>query len=179
MPVLCRLSYSSDGRIIRPMIGPRPAGALLALAFVLVGCGSDRPGSPDEGGLSRGTLVIETEGGEVELSVEIAETAEEKARGLMGRPSLPRYAGMVFLEEEPVLTGFWMKDTLIPLSIAFWGEDRRIVRILDMDPCLEDECPIYYPDRPWVGAVEVNQGFFEEQGVQVGDRVELERLATA
>jgi uncharacterized membrane protein (UPF0127 family) len=176
MPVLCRLSYSSDVRMIRPMLPPRPVRVLLSIAIVSVACASEAP--PDDtgdGGLARGTLVIETDGGEVPISVEIAETPEQKARGLMGRTFLPPNAGMVFLEQEPTTTGFWMKDTLIPLSIAFWGQDRRIFRILDMEPCGTDDCPTYEPRGEWVGAAEVNQGFFEERGVQTGDRVRLLR----
>jgi len=92
---------------------------------------------------------------------------------LMGRESLSPYDGMVFLWEEPVVSTFWMKDTLIPLSIAFWDEDGRIVSILDMDPCTEDPCPTYGPDEPFVGAVEVDRGTFERHGVTLGDRVQL------
>ena len=83
-------------------------------------------------------------------------------------------AGMVFLWEGPVETTFWMKDTLIPLSIAFWNERGRIIEILDMAPCRQDDCPSYGPDEPFVGALEVNRGFFDDHGVEVGDRVFLE-----
>ena len=66
-----------------------------------------------------------------------------------------------------------MKDTLIPLSIAFWDEDGRIVGIQDMEPCTADPCPTYGSPEPYVGALEVNQGFFDEHGVVIGDRIEL------
>jgi uncharacterized membrane protein (UPF0127 family) len=91
----------------------------------------------------------------------------------MGRESLSPYDGMVFVWEEPVVTSFWMKDTLIPLSIAFWDEGGRIISILDMDPCTEDPCPTYGPDQPFVAAVEVARGTFERHGVTLGDTVEL------
>lgn len=126
-------------------------------------------------GLPRGTLVIEADRGPVELRVEIAETPQAKAKGLMGRPELAAGAGMVFLESRPVATGFWMKDTLIPLSIAFWGPDGRIGAILDMEPCPAEPCRTYDPGVAWTGAVEVNQGFFDRHGVAVGDRIRLER----
>ena len=98
------------------------------------------------------------------LDVQIADTSDERQTGLMGRESLSPYDGMAFLWEEPVVSSFWMKDTLIPLSIAFWD---------DMDPCTQDPCPSYGPDEPFVGAVEVDRGALEERGVTVGDRVEL------
>jgi uncharacterized membrane protein (UPF0127 family) len=151
---------------------------VVAVAMLLAGC-AQGPQQPPPPGPPRGILTISGDGPEVRVRVEIAETPEEKARGLMGRRSLPPDAGMVFLEEEPVSSGFWMKDTLIPLSIAFWDRDGRIFRILDMEPCLEDSCPTYDPRGPWVGALEVNQGFFEEHGIQVGDKVDLVNSAFA
>ena len=64
----------------------------------------------------------------------VADTDEERQRGLMGRGSLPPDGGMVFRFPETTDETFWMKDTLIPLSIAFIADDRRVVDILDMAP---------------------------------------------
>jgi uncharacterized membrane protein (UPF0127 family) len=111
----------------------------------------------------------------VVLDVEIAETRRARATGLMGRESLPGDAGMVFLERTPVRQSFWMKDTLIPLSVAFWDKRGEIIAILDMEPCRADPCPTYDPGVAWLGAVEVNQGFFSQRGVEVGDEVTLRR----
>ncbi len=91
----------------------------------------------------------------------------------MGRRSLAPDAGMVFLEDGPTDATFWMKDTLLPLSIAFWGTDGRIVDLQDMAPCRADPCPRYRSTAPYVGAVEVNLGFFAAHGVRVGDTVRL------
>jgi uncharacterized membrane protein (UPF0127 family) len=93
----------------------------------------------------------------------------------MDRTSLAPDAGMAFLFEVPVEIPFYMKDTLIPLSIAFWDENLRIVAILDMTPCRADPCPDYFAPRPYLGAVEANRGFFTEHGIEVGSEVELER----
>jgi uncharacterized membrane protein (UPF0127 family) len=68
------------------------------------------------------TLAVATDDGIVELDVEIADTPEERAAGLMGREDLGALDGMAFVWPEPTSGGFWMKDTLIPLSIAFWDE---------------------------------------------------------
>ena len=119
-------------------------------------------------------LIIETAGGEVELNVEIADTPDEQQVGLMNRKELAANAGMVFVHNTPVESNFWMKNTLIPLSLAVWEEGGKIAAILDMEPCEADPCQIYTPGVPWVGAVEVNQGFFDEQGVKVGDQVRLQ-----
>lgn len=107
--------------------------------------------------------------GDADLSVEVAQTDEQRQQGLMGREELAGDSGMVFLFGEPHEGGFWMKDTLIPLSIAFWDEDGRVVTILDMEPCEADPCPTYDPGKAYTGAVEVNRGWFEENGVEVGD----------
>src|SRR5919106_559896 len=96
----------------------RPA---IALLLVLSACG---PSLPVEG-VPQGTLVIEGNS-PVQVDVAIAETDEAKARGLMGVEEMDPNAGMVFLQDQPARIQFWMKDTLIPLSIAFWGPDRRI-----------------------------------------------------
>lgn len=131
--------------------------------------------SPAPPGLPRGVLVIRGPAANAVLSVEIAETDAARQRGLMGRRRLARDSGMVFLFDRATTSSFWMKNTLIPLSVAFWGRNGRIVAILDMDPCRADPCPHYSPGVPYVGAVEVNQGFFREARVRVGDAVRLVR----
>jgi uncharacterized membrane protein (UPF0127 family) len=139
------------------------------VAAVAVAC--DSAGEPTFENTAR--VQIATADGPVTVDVEVADDDEERARGLMERTSLADDAGMAFLWEQPVETSFWMKNTLIPLSIAFWDRRGRIIHIEDMEPCREDSCPRYRPDQPFVGALEVNQGFFEEHGAEVGDRVML------
>jgi uncharacterized membrane protein (UPF0127 family) len=119
-------------------------------------------------------VVIETRAGEQEVAVEIADTDAERQRGLMGRTSLAEDAGMVFLFPGETAGGFWMKNTLIPLSIAFYDADGRIVRILDMEPCRREPCRIYDPGVAYVGALEVNQGAFRRWNVSEGDRLRVE-----
>ncbi|MGH3927259.1 MAG: DUF192 domain-containing protein [Pseudonocardiaceae bacterium] len=156
--------------MIRAARRHRPAIAFLAVVR-MAAC---RPATPVEG-LPRGTLLIEGTSGEVQVEVAIAETDESKSQGLMGVEEMDPDSGMVFLQDDPARISFWMKDTLIPLSIAFWGPDRRIATILDMDPCRTNTCPTYDPEIEWVGALEVNQGFFAERGIEEGAPVRLER----
>ncbi len=120
-------------------------------------------------------VVIETAGGEeVVVRVEVADDDEERQVGLMNRESLPADAGMIFLFDGATSGGFWMKNTLIPLSIAFADEDGTIVAILDMEPCEADPCEVYDPGVSYASALEVNQGAFSDWGVAVGDRLTLE-----
>ena len=139
-------------------------------ALSLASCGDGPAVSP---AVETTVLSFAVEGGTVLLEAEIADEPGERAQGLMGRTSLREDRGMVFLFERRATSGFWMKDTLIPLSIAFWNEAGEIVAILEMEPCEADPCPTYRPGVPYVGAVEVNRGWFERNGVAIGDRVEL------
>ncbi len=120
-------------------------------------------------------VLIETDAGEVEVAVEVADDDEERQVGLMNRESLPADAGMIFLFEEDSSGGFWMKNTLIPLSIAFADSSGTILRILDMEPCEADPCEIYDPGVSYRSALEVNKGAFDRLGVEEGDRLRLER----
>jgi uncharacterized membrane protein (UPF0127 family) len=119
------------------------------------------------------TVTIHTSSGkEVRVRAEIADNAFERARGLMYRTALAEDRGMLFVFEGEQTLSFWMKNTLIPLSIAFIDSEGRIVDIQDMQP-LDDEPPSYVSAEPARYALEVNQGFFEKRGVTVGDRAEL------
>ncbi|MDR1447081.1 MAG: DUF192 domain-containing protein [Treponema sp.] len=104
----------------------------------------------------------------VAVSAEKAETGEERARGLMYRRSLDDGKGMLFIFEEDEILSFWMKNTLIPLSIAFIAADGRILEIHDMEP--EDLSTIRsgYPCRY---ALEVPRGWFRRAGIAPGDVV--------
>ena len=68
-----------------------------------------------------------------------------------------------------------MKNTLIPLDIAFWNEEMKIVDILQMEPCKEDPCQIYTPRSEYIGAAEVAKGGFQKNGVEIGNEVALSR----
>jgi uncharacterized protein len=91
----------------------------------------------------------------------------------MGRTSLPENEGMLFTFPSSHTGAFWMKDTLIPLSVAFYSTDGRIVRILDMTPCKRDPCDLYDPGLAYRGALEVNLGAFRRWGISAGDRLRI------
>lgn len=110
----------------------------------------------------------------VQVPVLVADTAELRTTGLMGRTDLPADAGMLFAFEDPTTGAFWMKDTLLPLSIAFVGQDGTVQQLIDMEPCTADPCPRYAPDDPYLYAVEVNQGFFSRQRITPGWRLDVD-----
>lgn len=158
---------------------PRALASLLVGATLLAACGSDVAPGPDptsSDGTPRVRITTAT-GTTILIDVEVADEPAERERGLMGRTELADGEGMVFLFGGPTTASFWMKDTLIPLSIAFWNAQGRIVAILDMPPCTADPCPTYAPGLPYVGAIEVPRGFFVERGIATGDPIVLEDLA--
>lgn len=118
-----------------------------------------------------GTVSITNAAGQtVDIPVEIADTPAEQEYGLMGRTALAADAGMLFVFDQDQPLSFWMKDTLIPLSIAFISSEGTIVDMQDMQPL--DETP-HDSAAPAKYALEVNQGFFAANGIQVGDQAVL------
>ena len=111
-----------------------------------------------------------------ELHVQLATDEASRATGLMGVNSLPADEGMAFTWDGPTDGTFWMKDTLIPLSIAFVGADGKIVTIAEMTPCQTDPCPTYAAEASYTMAVEANAGWFADHGIEVGDRVTLRQV---
>ena len=148
-------------------------------AGMLGACGDDGrsavptaiPTGSDGAPLTRITFVNK-DGDEIDLLVEVADTPEERARGLMFRESLPEEQGMLFVFEQEGQASFWMKDTRVPLSITFIEGEGEIVDIQDMEPLSEE---LHGPAEPYLYAVEVNQGWFAENGIGVGSGVRIAR----
>ena len=126
------------------------------------------PGSPE---FARGRVLLDTGEESMLIDVDVAETDEQRQFGLMEREHLPEDEGMLFVFFEDTTSAFTMRNTLIPLSIAFFDVDGEIVRILDMEACEEEPCPAYDPETTYRGALEVNQGAFDDWGIEVGDKV--------
>ena len=101
---------------------------------------------------------------------EIAQSEEERARGLMYRETLAENAGMLFVFPESSVRSFWMQNTYIPLDIAFMDPSFRIVDIQQMEPMTTDS---HMSRAPAMYALEVNQGWFEAHGVEIGDIPEV------
>ena len=156
----------------------RAIAPLLVTLSVLVGaCGSpaaaSRTGSPQPMVASPpAARVIFTGPGvtpSAHLNVWIAGTDAERTAGLMYVPHLSHESGMAFRYPAPTTATFWMKHTLIPLSIAFVDQDGSVVDVQEMTPCPTDPCPTYLPGSPYTTAVEANTGWFAANGVGQGD----------
>jgi uncharacterized membrane protein (UPF0127 family) len=155
---------------------PKIGAAVLVLAVLsLSACSKNSPASAPAPVPAAERITFRTTKGPIEPAgpLPVASTDAARAQGLMGRTSLAADGGMIFAFSEPTRTTFWMKDTRIPLSIAFWDSGGKIIGILDMQPCTTDPCPAYAPRSDYVGAVEMNQGWFTKNGVRIGDQVQL------
>jgi hypothetical protein len=122
---------------------------------------------------AEGRAILDGDEGSTLIDIEIAETSEQHQLGLMHRSCLEDDKGMVFIFFEESTSGFYMKDTLIPLSIAFFDVEGKILKILDMEPCDSAICETYNPGVTYMGALEVNQGAFEEWGIEEGDELQV------
>jgi uncharacterized membrane protein (UPF0127 family) len=118
-------------------------------------------------------LTIEREGTVIEITAEIAETEDERAQGLMHRRELPDGEGMLFIFDRDQQLSFWMKNTVIPLSIAFISSDGRITEIRDMQP---NDLNSIQSSRSVRYALEVPQGWFSRAGVKPGDILKIDSL---
>lgn len=99
------------------------------------------------------------------VAVKLADTPERRRHGLMEVEELPPGTGMLFVFGEDHEGAFWMKDTLVPLDIAFIGSDGTVLAILQMEPCDEEPCTLYDPEVSYRYALEVPLGWFAEVGV--------------
>ncbi len=107
------------------------------------------------------------------FTIEIAQTPEERAKGLMFRESLPQEAGMLFVFEEPGAYGFWMKNTLISLDMVWLDEDMNVVHIEEaVNPCEQVSCPVYYSEVSAKYVLELNAGTVKKIGLKTEDQLE-------
>jgi len=170
----------------RPAPALRSAGALILLltlgaAGFGAACGGEAGGSgapsaqpqegapqPAAGGQATRTVRI-TIGG-VQVTAEIADNEELRGRGLMYRDSLPENHGMLFVYGTTAVRSFWMRNTRIPLDIAFIDGNGVIINIEQMEPQSDRN---YFSQGPMMYALEMSQGWFEAHGVEPGDRLDF------
>ncbi len=106
------------------------------------------------------------------LKAELALNPQEWIKGLMFRESIPDDYGMLFVFKEPDYHYFWMKNTLVPLDIAWLNEKKVIIYIKEnCKPCKEKECESFGPNLKAKYVLEVKAGFFKKHNIKVGDRL--------
>lgn len=137
---------------------------LLVAAFV--SCGAERSTTPEMPAPDTSVRTIPVRFGEVVVHAELATTSEERARGLMGRTTLPDTAGMLFVFASDQTLGFWMKDTPIDLDIAFLDASAKILNITRMTA--NDDRTTHFSTGPARYALEVRAGWFAAKGITAG-----------
>lgn len=157
------------------------------MLLLLAGC-TDRPDEPAPtsptsvssqfDAFDEATVVIDSGGGERRLDVWLAATDQQRQRGLMEvtDASLEGRLGMAFWFDAPTDSGFWMRNTRLPLTIVFVDDDGAVVSIAEMVPCPDTEvsCPVTRPDGPYRWALEVPTARWAEAGITPGATLILE-----
>jgi uncharacterized membrane protein (UPF0127 family) len=140
-------------------INTRLLAALVALFLAMPAFAQDGPQKLPAIKLNAGMHIIQAE---------VAQTPAQRSIGLMNRPSMGANEGMLFVFEQPAEQCFWMKNTLLPLSIAFLADDGTVVNIENMSPqTLDSHC-----SRKDVRfALEMNVGWFAKRGIKAGSRL--------
>jgi uncharacterized protein len=143
---------------------PWPAlAAALLVALVSVGAAAQTGPQPPL------PTVRLTAGGMHVIVAEVARSNYERATGMMFRTEMPTNAGMLFVFEEATPQCFWMRNTLLPLSIAFIADDGTVVQVDEMQPrTLTDHCST----KPVRYVLEMNQGWFTKRGIKPGARLQ-------
>lgn len=144
---------------------------LLVAFVVLAACST---GQTNEITFTSETITLRSDQPEdptITLIVEIADEPALQAIGLMNRTELPNNTGMLFVFKEEVMRQFWMKNTLIPLDIAFFNANQELIALKTMPPCTEDPCPKYSSSRAAQYALEAPAGYFEANGIDIGWRL--------
>lgn len=110
------------------------------------------------------------------IKLEVAQTREQQAIGLMYRTSLPDDQGMLFNFNPPQPVAFWMKNTLIPLDMVFLRNGVVQTLISDVPPCKSEPCPNYPSSKTIDQVIELRGGLAAELGLKVGDRVNIQEM---
>jgi uncharacterized membrane protein (UPF0127 family) len=137
----------------------RASEALAAALLLVAGGAAAEECAPNVADLRDGD-------GRLRFTVEVMDTAEARARGLMHRESLPKFSGMLFVYERAQPVAFWMKNTLIPLDMLFFDDAGRLTRIAREAQPL-DETPVVGGDAVRY-VLEINGGLAETLGIELG-----------
>jgi uncharacterized membrane protein (UPF0127 family) len=137
----------------------RQAGAIATLCFAALASAQDGPQTLPQVRLNAGIHNI---------NAEVASTPQQREIGLMFRSAMPASDGMLFIFEQPGQQCFWMRNTLIPLSVAFIGDDGSVVNVDDMKPqTLDSHCSA----KPVRFVLEMNDGWFAKRGIKTGSKL--------
>jgi uncharacterized membrane protein (UPF0127 family) len=140
--------------------------AAFALALATLSCAAQEP----QVNLPR----VKLSAGMHQIDAQVAQTPDQRATGLMHRKEMPQHEGMLFVFDQPSVQCFWMKNTLLPLAMAFVADDGTIVNVAEAKPLsLDSHCS----EKPVRFVLEMNQGWFTRKGLQPGNKLSGEPFA--
>lgn len=147
---------------IKPRTSRAAAVASALLSLLLAGAAVAQPGQPQ-------TLpTVQLNAGIHNIQAMVARTPDERSTGLMYRTQMGPNEGMLFVFEDAAQQCFWMKNTPLPLSAAFVGDDGTVVNIADMAPqTLDSHCSA----KPVRYVLEMHKGWFAKRGIKAGQRL--------
>jgi uncharacterized membrane protein (UPF0127 family) len=145
---------------------------VIVVAMLACACGDAGAGEPVV--LPTARITVSSATVTEELIVELATTTPQHVQGLMFRTALAENHGMLFIFDRDRDGGFWMKNTYIPLDIAYLAEDGTVLEIVHGVPLDET---VLTPQRPYRYVLEVNGGWFERHGLGVGAKVSIPSAA--
>jgi uncharacterized protein len=140
------------------MIALRPTFALVLSLLAATVSAQDRP--------QLDLPVVQLQAGMHNIRAQVARSVNERATGLMHRKEMPQHEGMLFIFEQPTVQCFWMRNTLLPLSIAFLADDGTVVNTREMQPL--DEKSQHCSEKPVRYVLEMNQGWFAKRAIKPG-----------
>jgi len=146
-------------RLSRPMLQISIRFAVLILTTLLALPSWSQQGTPQQ------LPSIQLNAGIHNIQAQVAQTPQQREIGLMFREEMPTNDGMLFVFEEPGVQCFWMRNTLLPLSVAFVADDGSIVNLDDMKPMTENS---HCSRKPVRFVLEMNQGWFAKRGIKSG-----------
>lgn len=141
--------------------------SLILSFYFLSACSPEKP-----------TLHIHTQDAVHDVTVEIADNDEERARGLMWRDSVPENTGMLFIYPEDIDAVFWMKNMKVPIDMIFITSQKTVDTIHhSVPPCLADQTCARYSSEGLVRYIlEVRAGYAKENNIQIGDNISFEHF---
>ncbi len=151
--------------LVYPLLGILLSGLLGAGVFLFYRNHEDIPADTTNDSLDTSQITIGNDNDSITLDVEIADTFEEQKAGLMNRESLSDSSGMLFVFDEAESRSFWMKNTLIPLDMVFFNQNKEYVSVVrDAQPCPPEErvCPSYKSEGEAMYVLETNPGVVED-----------------
>ena len=153
---------------VRRRLAVALSGALVSLVSLVAGCLGAGVAAAQAHGVAQTLPAVALQSGMHMIRAAVAKTPEQRQTGLMFRREMPQHEGMLFVFDDASTQCFYMRNTLLPLSIAFLADDGSVVNLADMQPqTLDSHCSA----KPVRYALEMNQGWFAKRGVKAGTQL--------